>query len=111
MLSANTLLQNRYRIVRLISQGGMGAVYQAVDERLGSTVALKETLFNNELLRKAFDREARILAGLRHPALPKVSDHFTEGSGEFLVMEYISGEDLLSLLMRNGRPFAVAEVL
>ena len=76
MLAPNTLLQNRYLIVRLLGQGGMGAVYQATDQRLGNTVALKQTFFTDEMMLKAFEREARLLASLRHPALPKVSDHF-----------------------------------
>src|SRR5262249_2800455 len=102
MFAPNTLLQNRYLIVRLIAQGGMGAVYEAEDQRLGNTVALKEALFKDPLLRKAFEREARLLANLRHPSLPKVTDHFTEGDGEFLIMEYIPGDDLETLLERKG---------
>src|SRR5205085_8138227 len=89
MLAPNTLLQNRYLIVRLLGQGGMGAVYQATDQPLGNTIALKQAFFTDEMMLKAFEREARLLASLRHPALPKVSDHFTETNGQFLVMEYI----------------------
>ncbi|MEW6734104.1 MAG: protein kinase [Acidobacteriota bacterium] len=111
MLADNTVLQNRYLIIRLIAQGGMGAVYQATDQRLGSTVALKETFFSDEKLKRAFEREARLLAGLRHSVLPKVSDHFTEENGQFLVMEYISGKDLAELMSERGRPFSVEEVL
>ena len=59
MLAPNTLLQNRYLIVRSIGHGGMGAVYLARDERLAHTVALKETFFTDDRLRKAFEREAR----------------------------------------------------
>jgi serine/threonine protein kinase len=73
MLAANTLLQGRYRIIRPIGQGGMGAVYEAKDERLGCTVALKQTLMSGGVHSQAFEREARILAQLRHPALPKRS--------------------------------------
>src|SRR3989449_6101473 len=62
MLTADTVLQGRYRIVRQLGQGGMGAVYEAIDERLDTTVALKETLFTDEKLRKQFEREARLLA-------------------------------------------------
>ena len=94
MLEAGKVLQNRYRIEKHIGQGGMGAVYVATDERFGSTVAIKETLFTDEKFLKAFEREARLLNSLRHHALPRVSDHFIEGNGQFLVMEYIAGEDL-----------------
>src|SRR5437867_5313311 len=87
MLPVNTLLQGRYLIVEQIGRGGMGAVYKATDTRLRATVALKETLLTGDAARKAFEREAQLLAGLRHHTLPKVSDHFTEGEGQFLVME------------------------
>jgi serine/threonine protein kinase len=111
MLAPNTLLQNRYLIVRSIGHGGMGAVYLARDERLSNTVALKETFFTDERLRKAFEREARLLAHLRHPALPKVTDHFDEDGGQFIVMEFISGDDLEILLAQRGRAFPVEQVL
>jgi hypothetical protein len=110
-LAPNDLLQGRYRVQALIAQGGMGAVYRAVDERLGNTVALKQTLMSDPQLRAAFEREARLLAGLQHPALPVVSDHFTEGQGQFLVMQYIPGDDLAALLAARGGPFPLAEVM
>lgn len=88
----------------------MGAVYEAFDERLSRTVALKETLVETDELRHAFVREARLLANLRHPALPKVHDHFEEQGGLFLVMEFIPGDDL-GRLLELGRTFAPAEVL
>jgi serine/threonine protein kinase len=111
MLAPNTLLQNRYQIIRSIGHGGMGAVYLARDQRLGHTVALKETFFTEERMRRAFEREARLLAHLRHPALPKVTDHFDEDGGQFIVMEFISGEDLEILLAQRGEPFEVSQVL
>jgi serine/threonine protein kinase len=111
MLSAGTILQARYRIVRQLGQGGMGAVYEAVDERLDTTVALKETLFSDEKLRKQFEREARLLARLHHQALPRVSDHFNEGDGQFLVMQYIAGEDLGEMQAHRNGPFPQDEVL
>ena len=80
-LAQNTLIQNRYLIVHLIGKGGMGEVYLAVDQRLGSAVALKRTFFaGDEMLGNAFEREARTLARMMHPVLPKVSDHFSEMS-------------------------------
>ncbi len=111
MLAPDTVLQNRYRIVRLLGQGGMGAVYEAIDERLDTTVALKETMFSDERLRKQFEREARLLARLHHPALPRVSDHFAEGEGQFLVMQYIPGDDLSQMMARKQGPFPADQVL
>jgi serine/threonine protein kinase len=111
MIAPNTLLQNRYLVLNQIGQGGMGAVYIATDQRFGSTVALKETFFTDPGLRKAFEREARLLNHLRHPALPRVSDHFTEEEGQFLVMEYIAGDDLGEKLKERGGAFTLSEVL
>src|SRR5207245_4832208 len=111
MLSSGTNLQGRYRVVRELGQGGMGAVYEAVDQRLDTTVALKETLFVEEHLRKQFEREARLLARLHHPALPRVSDHFREGDGEFLVMQFIAGDDLAGMLTVRSTPFPGEQVL
>jgi len=111
MIEAGILLQNRYRIERHIGQGGMGTVYIATDERFGSKVAIKETLFSEEKYRKAFEREARLLNSLKHSALPRVSDHFTEGNGQFLVMEYIEGDDLSEIMEREKKAFALDAVL
>jgi len=111
MLTPGTVLQGRYRIVRQLGQGGMGTVYEAVDERLDTTVALKETFFADERLRKQFEREARLLARLHHPALPRVSDHFSEGEGQFLVMQYIAGDDLAEMMTQKRGPFPADQVL
>ncbi|HEV7644250.1 MAG TPA: serine/threonine-protein kinase [Pyrinomonadaceae bacterium] len=111
MIETGTILQNRYLIDKQIGAGGMGAVYVATDQRFGSTVAIKETFFTDENLRKAFEREARLLNSLRHPALVRVSDHFDDGNGQFLVMEYIPGEDLSELMISRGTAFSVAEVM
>src|SRR5262245_18174348 len=114
MLANGTLLQERYRIIRLLARGGMGAVYQAEAVHLGNTpVAVKQTFYNEQqrTLREQFEREASMMARLRHPALPKVSDHFVEGGGQFLVMEFIPGDDLFTLLKRRGRPFDCGQAL
>src|SRR5499426_660885 len=111
MLTPETILQARYRVVRQLGQGGMGAVYEALDQRLDTVVALKETFFAEERLRKQFEREARILARLHHPALPRVSDHFSEGDGQFLVMQYIPGDDLAEMMTRKRAPFPADQVL
>lgn len=111
MLSPNTTLQNRYVIESMLGQGGMGAVYKAIDQRFGNVVALKQTLVDGEQLRKAFQREAVLLNGLRHAALPVVMDYFTEGNGVFLIMQYIPGSDLAELLEQKGGPFPPEQVL
>lgn len=90
----------------------MGEVYLAVDQRLGSAVALKRTFFSDdESLGNAFEREAKTLARLRHTALTKVSDHFTENDLQYLVMEHISGDDLSQRLEQNRKPFPLSWVL
>lgn len=105
-LAANTLLQNRYLIVHLIGKGGMGEVYLAIDQRLGSAVALKRTFFSGDvMLGSAFEREARTLARLRHSVLPKVSDHFIEDNRQYLIMEHIAGDDLAKRLEISQKPF------
>src|SRR5438132_851489 len=111
MIEAGQTLQQRFRIDRQIGQGGMGAVYIATDERFGSTVAIKETLCMDDNFRKAIEREARLLNSLKHSALPRVSDHFEEENSQFLVMEYIAGEDVASILDREQKPFESDQVL
>lgn len=111
MLASNTLLQSRYTILRQIGRGGMGAVYLAKDQRLNNMVAIKETLTTSDHLRKAFEGEAQLLANLRHPALPVVSDHFIESDGQFLVMQFIPGNDLQEMISHKGSPFPVDRVL
>src|SRR3982750_1226818 len=103
MIDTGKTLQGRYRIDKQIGQGGMGAVYVATDERFGSVVAIKETLCMDDNFRKAIEREARLLNSLKHGALPRVSDHFLEDDGQFLVMEFIQGEDLAHILERDHK--------
>ena len=111
MIETGKILQQRYRIDKQIGQGGMGAVYVATDERFGSVVAIKETLLMDDSYRKAIEREARLLNSLKHQALPRVTDHFLEDNGQFLVMEFVPGEDLGQMLERDAKPFPVDQVL
>jgi formylglycine-generating enzyme required for sulfatase activity len=111
MLSANTILQKRYRIIRQIGHGGMGAVYEAIDERVSSVVALKETFADNQAMREAFEREAKLLANLEHEAFPRVMDYFSEGDGQYLVMELVRGNDLGELLGLRESAFGINKVL
>jgi serine/threonine protein kinase len=106
-----TTLQGRYRIVKRLGSGGMGAVYEAIDRRLNITVALKESFANDHRLRRQFAREARMLAKLNHPALPRVTDYFTESNRVFLVMQFIPGPDLAEIIARKRGPFPRPEVI
>jgi len=136
MTAAGTILNNRYKILGLLSgQGGMGLVYQATDLNLQDTVVIKQSRFNDEAfmrqkfpdlkgaalrsqtecLREAFEREARLLRGLRHNALPRVIDYFDLDGQQSLVMEFIPGKDLGEMLterLRNNQgPFPLHLVL
>ncbi len=102
-LQPGSILHRRYRIEGILGQGGMGAVYEAFDINLGVRVAVKENLFTTEEYARQFRREATILASLRHPNLPRVTDHFViEGEGQYLVMDFIQGGDLRERLEGNG---------
>ena len=110
-LESGSLLNNRYRIVGVLGQGGMAAVYKAVDENLGVEVAVKENLFTTDEYARQFRLEATILASLRQQNLPRVSDHFViEPLGQYLVMDFIEGEDLRQRLDRLG-PLPEQEVI
>ena len=110
-LAFGTVLQDRYRIVRQLGRGGMGAVYEALDQRLGITVALKETLSAEPSMRRQFEHEARLLAGMQHPALPRVTDHFVEDNRAFLVMQFIGGVDLARIISQQPGPFPREQVI
>jgi serine/threonine protein kinase len=106
-LKAGEVLRGRYKIRRIIGQGGMGSIYLADDLRLeGRLCALKEVEHDRslpiDLLREAreqFLREATVLARLDHPNLPKVSDFFSVGARDYLVMDYVPGKDLRTLML------------
>ncbi len=111
-LALDTVLRSRYKIVELVGQGGMGAVYRAEDLRLeGRQCAVKEVQLETEAdfatqSREQFHREASVLARLDHPNLPKVSDYFSEGGRDYLVMDFVAGRNLKEIMdeaRRQGR--------
>ncbi|MEM7345384.1 MAG: protein kinase, partial [Chloroflexota bacterium] len=114
LLGEKTTLSDRYEVVSVLGCGAMGAVYLANDQRLtGRRCAIKENRpdLNEapnvlEKLRDQFLAEASVLARLDHQGLPKVSDYFVEKDREYLVMDYIEGEDLESQLERTKAPLS-----
>jgi serine/threonine-protein kinase len=121
-LEPGTILRERYKIIELVGRGGMGATYRAEDMRLqGRFCAVKEALPDPDAYpielqqsRKQFYQEASTLARLDHPNLPKVSDYFSEGDRDYLVMDFVPGQDLKEMLtkaMSEGHPLRERQVL
>lgn len=102
-LQPDQILHVRYRIIEKLGQGGMGAVYLAWDETLETQVAVKTNFNPAAESVDQFLREARLLAALRHQNLPRVTDYFVIGKEQFLVMDYIPGDDLGQRLKEEGR--------
>lgn len=110
-LKNGEVLRGRYQVRERIGQGGMGSIYLAEDLRLsGRLCALKEVLYDRNLPDKVLDqareqflREATVLARLDHPNLPKVSDFFSSGQRDYLVMDYVPGNDLRDLMLEARR--------
>ncbi len=101
-LSPDTLLRSRYRIIRPLGKGGMGAVYLAFDNSLELEVAVKYNQNASEEATSQFLREARILAALRQPNLPRVIDYFIEGQDQYLVMDFVPGDTFDDILEKEG---------
>lgn len=118
-LAPQSLLQHRYLIVGLAGRGGMSAVYQTLDTRIGNRrVAIKEMsqghLSDPDLANatERFQHEAKLLGSLQHPNLPRVYDAFSEQGRSYLVMEYLEGKTLLQVLRENdARPIPVAQAV
>ncbi len=111
-LAQGQVIHKRYRIVRLLGQGGFGAVYRAWDVTLDRPCAVKESFETTLSGQRQFLVEARILARLSHPNLPRVSDFFTlPGKGQYLVMDYIEGQDLEELCGAAGGRLPESQVI
>lgn len=111
-LQPGQILNNRYRIERLLGQGGFGAVYLATDRNLNAAVAIKESLDTSPASEKQFRSEAGLLFKLHHTNLPRVHDCFAvAGQGLYLAMDYIEGESLERKLEQQGGPLPVEQVL
>src|SRR6186997_2799044 len=104
-LAAGTCL-GKYRVVRLVGEGGMGAVYEGIHLEIGKRVAIKTmspALAANSDARARFLREAQLTSRVRHPHAVDVTDVGSEGGQTFLVMELLDGEDLASFIAWRGR--------
>lgn len=111
-LSQGQVINNRYRNVKLLGQGGFGAVYKAWDLNLKKPCALKENSDVSPEAVRQFEREAVILAKLRHPNLPVVIDHFQiQGQGQYLVMDYIEGKNLEQIIITRKGPIGQQEAI
>ncbi|MDQ7825942.1 MAG: serine/threonine-protein kinase [Candidatus Eremiobacteraeota bacterium] len=116
-LSAGTVLNERFSIVKVIGEGAAGVVYCADDLReTGQRCAVKEMapLHAGEAERREalamFRREAEILKCLDHGGLPKIIDFFSDGERHYLAMEYIAGENLHTIAKARSRPFDYREL-
>lgn len=102
-LLPDTILHNRYHIREPLAAGGFGSVYAALDTTLNRPCAVKENLDADAEAQKQFEQEAQLLAQLRHPNLVQVFDFFAEpGGAQYLVMEYVRGENLATKVEREG---------
>lgn len=94
-IAAGQILEQRYEVQELLGQGGFAAVYRAWDLHLQRACAIKENRLATPEAQRQFEREAKMLAGLHHPNLPRVTDHFViPERGQYLVMDYVAGDDL-----------------
>ncbi len=101
-LAPDSVLKERYQIIRSLGHGGMGAVYLAHDTVLDHVVAVKVNHSPAEEAEEQFLKEARLLAALRHPTLPRVTDYFILGEEQYLVMDYIPGDSFDVILKEDG---------
>ena len=115
-LSPHHILKQRYRICSLLGQGGMGAVYKAEDMHFGNRfLAVKEmrlvalTPEESSLAIAAFQGEALLLAGLMHPNIPRIYDHFSEAGQWYLLMDFIEGPTLEEYLANSDKGYLPLE--
>jgi len=117
-LKEGDLLQDRYEIQEIVGAGGMGSVYRARDTNFKAIrlVAIKEMIsqVTDPLVRRnilnIFEREANILATLRHPAIPRIYDYFSRGDRAYLVLEFVHGKDLDQILSQTTTFFPPEQV-
>ena len=108
VLNVGDLIDRRYQVVKHIATGGMGAIYKGEDTRLQTVVAIKEMIdfFQTEEDKnyaiKRFREEALLLADLRHPNIPRVTDNFIENNKYYLIMDFVEGKSAEKIILENG---------
>jgi serine/threonine protein kinase len=120
-ITVGTVLQNRYRIIQILGQGGFGRTYLAEDQRrFNELCAIKELISTAtearawEKAQELFHREAAILYQIEHPQVPKFRERFEQDQRLFLVEDYVAGQTYRTLLAERqavGQTFTEAEVL
>lgn len=106
MMDETTLLNERYHLLNPLGSGGMAIVFKAVDEMLERTVAVKilrEDYASDPDFRDRFKQEAKAAANLSHPNIVTVHDFGLDEDQVFIVIEFIDGTDLKSLIRKKGR--------
>jgi len=107
-MQAGTVLAERYRVERLVSRGGMGAVFEATQLGLDRPVAVKvllPSLSRDSKMQERFRREAKSAASLRHPNIIQIYDYDISHYGPYIVMEFVRGQSLHQML--RNRPLSV----
>ena len=112
-MAESLLLNNRYRLLAIIGEGGMATVYRAQDIMLGRTVAVKvlhERRADDKAFLARFYREAQAAANLDHPNIVSVYDIGQDGNRHYIVMEYVEGRNLKELILESA-PFPIERAL
>ena len=102
-------LSDRYSILKTIKSGGMGTIFMGIDKNLGKVCAIKKLILRfsaiegtNEASIEMFEQEAKLLSSLNHSSLPRVYDYFAVNGKYYLIMDYIVGDDLLTIMSENN---------
>src|SRR5215831_9808351 len=116
IFAPGTLVGARYQILKILGQGGMGAVYQARDQELDRTIALKvirPELAGNPAILQRFKQELILARNVTHKNVVRIYDLGEADGTRFITMEYIEGDDLRTLLRRHGKfsPSQAVEII
>jgi serine/threonine-protein kinase PknG len=111
-LTIGLVLNNRYKVIKAIGSGGMGAVYLAEDQMLKRQVVMKVLLSTGdaEMIAQSI-KEREFLAAIKHANIVSIYDFLTVGTHGYIVMEYVNGKTLDQIMEEQGHPFAVEDAI